>query len=121
MLAAGVVVRDMRAMPQLGDALRITIGTPEQNDGACWRRWMRMRWRPRHERDADPVRRPRRHPDRGAGGFPDRRLREAALRPGVIPAMLKLRDAGYEFVIVSNQDGLGTEAYPRESFDGRTT
>jgi imidazoleglycerol-phosphate dehydratase/histidinol-phosphatase len=37
---------------------------------------------------------------------------------GVIPAMLKLRDAGFEFVIVSNQDGLGTEAYPREAFDG---
>ena len=30
--AAGVVVRDMRAWPQLGDALRISIGTPEQND-----------------------------------------------------------------------------------------
>ena len=37
---------------------------------------------------------------------------------GVIPAMLKLRDAGFEFVIVSNQDGLGSEAYPRERFDG---
>lgn len=32
LLAGGVVVRDMRAMPQLGDALRITIGTPHQND-----------------------------------------------------------------------------------------
>lgn len=32
LLAAGVVVRDMRAMPQLGDALRITLGTPQQND-----------------------------------------------------------------------------------------
>lgn len=30
--AAGVVVRDMRAMPRLGDALRITIGTRAQND-----------------------------------------------------------------------------------------
>lgn len=30
LLAAGVVVRDMRAMPQLGDALRITVGTQEQ-------------------------------------------------------------------------------------------
>jgi len=32
LLAAGVVVRDQRAAPQLGNALRITIGSPEQND-----------------------------------------------------------------------------------------
>ncbi|MDI1252952.1 histidinol-phosphate transaminase [Thermomonas sp.] len=31
LLQAGVVVRDMRSQPQLGDALRITIGSPEQN------------------------------------------------------------------------------------------
>ena len=37
---------------------------------------------------------------------------------GVIPAMLKLRDAGYEFVIVTNQDGLGSEGYPQAAFDG---
>jgi imidazoleglycerol-phosphate dehydratase/histidinol-phosphatase len=37
---------------------------------------------------------------------------------GVIPALIKLRDAGFEFVMVSNQDGLGTPAYPRESFEG---
>lgn len=36
----------------------------------------------------------------------------------VIPAMLKLRDAGYQFVIVSNQDGLGSQGYPQASFDG---
>lgn len=36
----------------------------------------------------------------------------------VIPAMLKLCDAGYQFVIVSNQDGLGSEGYPQASFDG---
>ncbi|MFC3815793.1 histidinol-phosphate transaminase [Lysobacter sp. GCM10012299] len=31
LLATGVVVRDMRAAPGLGDALRISLGTPEQN------------------------------------------------------------------------------------------
>src|SRR3546814_20620266 len=37
---------------------------------------------------------------------------------GVIPALLRLRDAGYQFVIVSNQDGLGTERFTRAAFDG---
>ena len=32
LLAAGVVVRDMRATQVLGDALRITVGLPEEND-----------------------------------------------------------------------------------------
>jgi len=33
LLDAGIVVRDMRAFPQLADALRISIGMPEQNRG----------------------------------------------------------------------------------------
>lgn len=32
LLEAGIVVRDQRAAPQLADALRITVGTPAQND-----------------------------------------------------------------------------------------
>ncbi|MCI1730266.1 MAG: bifunctional histidinol-phosphatase/imidazoleglycerol-phosphate dehydratase HisB [Chiayiivirga sp.] len=37
---------------------------------------------------------------------------------GMIPALIVLRDAGYEFVLVSNQDGLGTASFPREDFVG---
>jgi imidazoleglycerol-phosphate dehydratase/histidinol-phosphatase len=44
-------------------------------------------------------------------------LEKLQLLPDVIPALLRLRDAGYEFVIVSNQDGLGTDAYPTEDFE----
>jgi len=44
-------------------------------------------------------------------------LEKLELVPGVIPALLELRDAGYEFVIVSNQDGLGTDSFPAEDYE----
>ena len=37
---------------------------------------------------------------------------------GVIPAMLRLRDAGWQFVMVTNQDGLGSDAFPQAAFEG---
>ena len=43
-------------------------------------------------------------------------LSKLRLVPGVIPALLRLRDAGYSFVMVSNQDGLGTASFPEPSF-----
>lgn len=36
--------------------------------------------------------------------------------PRVIPALLKLADMGYTMVMVSNQNGLGTDAFPLNTF-----
>jgi imidazoleglycerol-phosphate dehydratase / histidinol-phosphatase len=43
-------------------------------------------------------------------------LAKLRLARGVIPALLDLRNAGYRFVLVSNQDGLGTASFPEPNF-----
>jgi imidazoleglycerol-phosphate dehydratase/histidinol-phosphatase len=44
-------------------------------------------------------------------------LEKIRLMPGVIPALLELKAAGFAFVMVTNQDGLGTPSFPREHFE----
>jgi len=43
-------------------------------------------------------------------------LQKVQLVEGVIPALLELAAHGYRFVMVSNQDGLGTDAFPETQF-----
>jgi imidazoleglycerol-phosphate dehydratase/histidinol-phosphatase len=43
-------------------------------------------------------------------------LDKIRLVPGVVPALNQLADSGYRFVMVSNQDGLGTDSFPQEDF-----
>jgi imidazoleglycerol-phosphate dehydratase/histidinol-phosphatase len=45
------------------------------------------------------------------------RLDKIKLMPGVIPALIDLRRAGFDLVMVTNQDGLGTSSLPSERFD----
>ncbi|MDH3554014.1 MAG: bifunctional histidinol-phosphatase/imidazoleglycerol-phosphate dehydratase, partial [Gammaproteobacteria bacterium] len=41
-------------------------------------------------------------------------LQKVRLVDGVIAAMLELSKSGYRFIIVSNQDGLGTDSFPEQ-------
>jgi imidazoleglycerol-phosphate dehydratase/histidinol-phosphatase len=43
-------------------------------------------------------------------------LEKVRLVRGVIPALLEFADHGYRFVMISNQDGLGTESFPSDDF-----
>lgn len=44
-------------------------------------------------------------------------LEKLSFEKDAIPALIKLKNFGFNFVLISNQDGLGTPNFPQESFD----
>jgi imidazoleglycerol-phosphate dehydratase/histidinol-phosphatase len=44
-------------------------------------------------------------------------LQKIRFMPGVFAALAQLRDAGYRFAIVTNQDGLGTASFPTANYE----
>jgi len=45
------------------------------------------------------------------------KLEKIRLMPGVITSLLALKSLGYRFVMISNQDGLGTDSFPEVDFN----
>jgi len=44
-------------------------------------------------------------------------LEKLQILPGVIEALKKILEQGYELIMVSNQNGLGTPSFPTENFE----
>ncbi|URJ24959.1 bifunctional histidinol-phosphatase/imidazoleglycerol-phosphate dehydratase HisB [Candidatus Blochmannia ocreatus (nom. nud.)] len=44
-------------------------------------------------------------------------VEKLSLEPYVIPALITLRDIGFKFIIVTNQNGLGSDKFPQKKFE----
>ncbi|MBK4775455.1 MAG: bifunctional histidinol-phosphatase/imidazoleglycerol-phosphate dehydratase HisB [Pantoea sp. Edef] len=52
-----------------------------------------------------------------AGNFQIDRIDKLFFEPNVIPALLELKNNGYRLVMITNQDGLGSDKFPKINFD----
>ena len=116
----GIILRDQNKQPGLSGCLRITIGTRDECQrvvdalsalpGANQTR--QSQCEPKIlfiDRDGTLIAEPPEDFGLTAG--------QAGARAGRDPFLLALQQAGYQLVMITNQDGLGTASFPQETFD----
>lgn len=105
----GVVIRDRSRMPMLEDCLRVSIGTPEQNDRFLEELEKVLKKVAFIDRDGVILFEPQ-------DDFQVDSLEKYRILPGAAEGLKKLKEAGYMLIMVSNQDGRGTKSFPEEDF-----
>jgi hypothetical protein len=113
-IAGGSIVRDLRAIPPCPNRLRVSVGTRAQNDVLLAQRGGLMSGERVLFVDRDGTLNEETRTSKSTAG-------ENPLHAGRHPALLELKRAGFVFVMVTNQDGLGTPSFPTGEIRTRRT
>lgn len=105
----GVVIRDRSRMPLLENCLRMSIGTQSQNNKFLSELEKLLAKVAFIDRDGVIL-------EENQLDFQNDSLKKYKILPGVIEGMRALRETGYMLVMVSNQDGIGTDSFPEKDF-----
>lgn len=90
--------------------VRITIGTPQQNNKVLK---ALQEFKPKYaflDRDGTLIFEPQ-------DTFQIDSIKKLKILDGVIEGLKELNDRGYEFIMISNQNGIGTASFPKANFE----
>ncbi len=105
----GVVIRDRSKMLKMEGCLRISIGTSEENDKFLAELEKILAKIAFIDRDGVIL-------FENQIDYQNDSLEKYEMLPGVTEGLTKLREQGYILVMVTNQDGLGTDSFPEDDF-----
>ncbi len=105
----GVVVRYRGESANCENCLRVSVGTRDENDKFLESLKGLLKKVAFIDRDGVILFEPQ-------DDFQVDSLDKYQILPGVVEALARLKNAGYDLVMVTNQDGVGTSSFPEESF-----